>query len=458
MESKIMSGGFAIHETWESSLNESPEVNQTSALIKILLGNEAVTRNEDDWSKTVRDEVHLSAYPIAIWLASSWWRLRWEPFPITSTPSLSWRMTHELAAAGYGYVWPRILFASDGKNINIWSAQSERGSNAPVRYLSTAHCSIDAKIFEESIDDFMNSVLARLRATNVEDTMLNSLWAEVIEERNQVELGSQRRLEAMLGFDPDECPAATLELFENLIPKAGASAINEIAPVCATSDPAGVLRTILEVSESDGIVGRVDASLNLEKMESDSSMQVWQHGRSLAQQARKILGLNGDPLSDLDLTTLLGLQQNILTDIDYGKPRMPLGFAILNTESAKLQFFLRKRNKPGRRFELARFLCDYLIAGSNDIWLPVTDAKTARQKIQRAFAADFLCPIEALKSFIGDDLSSDAIDEAAEHFGVAPLAVETQLVNDKQLSSNLISDYGWWLRNWILSNESELDA
>jgi len=65
---------FSIDCDWVSSLHEEPEVRQTSVGLKITLGAGVLTQNVDDWSKTVSDEVRLSAYPLALWFASNWWR------------------------------------------------------------------------------------------------------------------------------------------------------------------------------------------------------------------------------------------------------------------------------------------------------------------------------------------------------------------------------------------------
>jgi Zn-dependent peptidase ImmA (M78 family) len=81
------------------------------------------------------------------------------------------------------------------------------------------------------------------------------------------------------------------------------------------------------------------------------------------------------------------------------------------------------------------------MADSHDRWLPATDAKTARQKMQRAFAIEFLCPIQSLTAFLDGDFSSDATEEAAEHFGVSHTAVETHLVNNCLLSPEVLRDH-----------------
>src|SRR5208282_5906654 len=86
------------------------------------------------------------------------------------------------------------------------------------------------------------------------------------------------------------------------------------------------------------------------------------------------------------------------------------------------------RNRPARRFEAARFIADYLCA-PQDRWLPITDAATARQKVQRAFAAEFLCPIESLRAYLGNEFLPEAFEDAAEHFGISEMAVISHLAN-----------------------------
>ena len=58
-----------------------------------------------------------------------------------------------------------------------------------------------------------------------------------------------------------------------------------------------------------------------------------------------------------------------------------------------------------------------------------SDLTTARQKRQRSFAAEFLCPIDALVAFLNGNYSESAQEEAAENFQVSEKTVETLLIN-----------------------------
>ena len=90
----------------------------------------------------------------------------------------------------------------------------------------------------------------------------------------------------------------------------------------------------------------------------------------------------------------------------------------------------RRRSSAGRRFELARFMGEYLFLASQEQgWLVSTDLSTFHQKYQRAFAAEFLCPIDSLMSFLSGDFTSYAIQEAAAEFSVSELTVTNLLLS-----------------------------
>jgi hypothetical protein len=348
-------------------------------------------------------------------------------------------MAHELRAAGYGYVWPRMLFASEGDHVQVWAAQSASDARAPVRYLESAYSEVSARAFERTIDEFVYGVLARLDAVAVARTPLHDLWKEIIEERHDPKCAFDRQLEAMLGFDAAESPETLLDALKNLIPKAGASAVQEIAPVCATDWPSKTLDSILIASAANSPRGRF--AIRLDATALDASLPSWERGRELAQQLRSRLSLNGSPVPDAQLSELIGLPPKIAIE-SYGPGASPpLGMAIRGTRAEEAKFVFRRRARLGRRFEIARLICDHAIADKSDTWLPATDGKTSRQRIQRAFAAEFLCPIDPLIDFLAGDFTSDSFDEAAERFGVSPQAVKTQLVNQDIISPEFLTPY-----------------
>jgi hypothetical protein len=89
---------------------------------------------------------------------------------------------------------------------------------------------------------------------------------------------------------------------------------------------------------------------------------------------------------------------------------------------------------------MARLICDHISSDPVDRWLPVTSGKTSRQKAQRAFAAEFLCPIDGVTHFLGHDFSDEAIGDVAAYFSVDPRAIQNQLVNNHIVPRDLFFD------------------
>jgi hypothetical protein len=90
----------------------------------------------------------------------------------------------------------------------------------------------------------------------------------------------------------------------------------------------------------------------------------------------------------------------------------------------------RSRYREGRRFELCRLIAAAAEVTNGERLLPATTAKTSRQKFQRTFGQEFLCPVEALIQTLGTSHpEDDEIEAAAAQFEVSPLLVRTTLVN-----------------------------
>lgn len=427
-----MTPEFSISTAWTSANFGSPEIRETSGLLSIQLGNHIATRAEDDWSKTVQTSVRLSAYPLALWFAESWWRLLWEPALEGEHVTSGWRLGHDMSAAGYGFIWPRLVFESDGENMEVTCFQSTPTVTEPVRYLEGFRASTTSKIFERAVDEFISLVVARLEAVGIRDSELGRLWREIKGERSDPNVAEYRRIEAMLGFEPDEAPEKLLNELTGLMPELGRDAISEVAPACAGDDPEATLHKIIYTANSIGVEGKISELpklISAVKSTAGRSDKPWERGRKLARLARSAWSLGSQPLSDQQFSDLLGMPSTVLGKANGTSGELPLGLGVRGEHQGDFKLVFRRRAHTGRRFEAARFLGDSLIAPMEDKWLPSTDAKTVRQKIQRAFAAEFLCPVDALVDFLDGDYSPEACDEAGEHFAVSPLAVRSHLAN-----------------------------
>jgi hypothetical protein len=342
-------------------------------------------------------------------------------------------MAHEMPAAAGGFLWPSLVFEYDGVAIKVTSQPGAQTSKEPVRYIDDFSVFLSVSDFERSIDLFMETVLDRLESAKITNTELHAIWAEVRQERSDPAESVYRKLEAALGYEPDEAPEDTVARLRRLSSEAGEHAIDELAYACSGADADQRLAGIVEQARSTGIAGNI--RLEPRTSITDASMMPpWKLGRDLADAVRHQVKVGGGPLSDKLLSGLIGAEPTAFEKSSPSEPQLrSIGLTVRSQASDRLTFHFRRQNRTSRRFEAARFIADYLTAPDTDYWLPATNSKSYRQKFQRAFAAQFLCPVGDLLDFLSGDFTDEGFDAAGERYGVSPNMVSTHLINNNIL-------------------------
>lgn len=420
---------LAIDCKWLSTGQGEAQLRETAGQLTIRLGDICLTKNDDTWSKTVRDSVLVSAYPLAMWLAASWWRLSYEPLPKHGvSPVLDWRMSHEMGAANSGFVWPYVVMASDGEVVQIWALPSHASSNQSVRYLTglSTPRTVPLQDFQRAVGGFIEMVVNRLGSVGCVDTDLAGLWNLVLADRANPNADTARRLEAQMGYDPDECPAQVMAEALELETRLGMSALSELTPIFGRRGDGAALGEIAKLEAAVGLPGKPDPNIAC-LAGAPRTAPPWRRAVEAARSLRSTLGSESGPLDDASLYGFFGLKAELVAE--WAPPSgHQVGLAVPG-EQGSIKFVPRKRHPVAKRFEFARFLGDY--ANSEpERWLVSTDLPTWRQKFQRAFAAEFLCPIESLDKYLGSDYSESAVEEAAAHFKVSEKTVESLLANN----------------------------
>jgi hypothetical protein len=421
-----MMDAFEFRVAWLERQFGSPSEREGFGELEIRWGDLVLTELEDLFAATVRPAARVSILHLGIWLASNWWRLRWESLP--AAPDPNWRMAHEIAGAGGGFAWPTLQFAADGQTVNL-SLRDTLQAGQPVRYLRRAEGVISASTFERAVDQLMAQLLGRLSGRRVEAPELAEVWREILLERQDPVLTERRRREALLGLDPDELDAGHLSAIISAGLWMGESALEE---TLAAARAPGIARTI------DYLQGRsvsVDVDLDLSALDDVRSVwgsrhqrfaEPWQRGVAMAALARRQIGIaDTDAIPQDRLSDLIGFD---VMNTRRSEGPMAAGFRVPG-ERNKIRFSGIRRHATGRRFEAARLIADAVDSPDGDVVLPITDASTARQKVQRSFAQEFLCPVEGLRHLLPPLPSETDVEDAAEHFGVSDLTVRSALVN-----------------------------
>ncbi len=420
---------------WEETEGRNfEEVQASMGFFSLLVGEKNLTENKNMLMGDIQESALVSAYPLATWFALSWWRLFFEPLPCQGNfPSTSWRMAHELAAANEGFLWPRVIMASDNENMFVWAAPSNSSDKQFLRYINGLEypAVINLYFFKQKIESFISGVIERLQSKNIQNSHLEELWKEIVAEQNDLEARKYRIREAELGFDPDECDEEIMRKVFSLSKVLGESTFSEIAPIYGREASEGriAMENIATLIRSVGL----QASPDLSKYHPSThvaSLAPWKRAASIARKVRREVDAGNKLLTTDTLCELLGVCTKELDEwVPSGKQKISL--AAPGREDRHMSFYLRKRHPIAKRFELARLLGDYLYYRTEDEpYLACTDLSTSRQKFQRAFAAEFLSPLEGLKEKLESDFSESSRESVAEEYQVSIQTVDAMLVNN----------------------------
>ena len=434
-----MTTRFQIDYSWLSRTHGDEVERVTLADIGIFVGDSCATTLEDVLAKTVRSSARLSAVRLAEWFAVNWWRLRWE----LPSNTLSWKMSHKVGNAGGGYVWPDLSFSSDWETIQVSARPTEGWEGEPIRYLKSFDTRISVVAFEKGVDNFIDGTIARLSSTLGTATELSDLWLQIAHERRDPELSESRKLEACMGYDPDEAADGLIRGLRDVQDRYGREAVREVAAV-SRSQALTHMQTLWENAAGGDSVVQVDDFQNVRQRivaQTNAFDVPWRRARRAAQIARDSWRLRGK-VKTRTLSEIFNISER---DILHGNADVspPLTAGMRRDDNpGTYHIWLNRRHPTARRFAFARLLADHLAIPDNERLLPATDSKTSRQKFQRAFAQEFLCPFDDLKTrFDADTPTEDEIEDAADYFDVSPRLVETALVNNGMLDRDTLDDW-----------------
>lgn len=421
-----MSRPLKILADWECLNEGSAEERSCFAAVGIQANNVCLTEVRDALANRLRQAPLLSAYHLAEWFAWNWWRLRWEPRAAT----MEWRLAHKMSNIGSGYVWPNITIFSDGERTALIARPSKEKPEAPFRYIADAAVFMPSSDYESEIDSFLEQVLGRLESEGIKETNLSKLWAEICAERKDPELSQVRKLEALMGCDPEEVEGS---LVSRLITDANILSMSGIEELVADYShlPAHHLPSATELTEIAKEVGFSASPNNMVHLvrnteQPHSQIPAWKIGADTARTLRKQEKLGDGQISDQLLAQMLAVDP---TSLQFAASSPDVSF-FLEGPSDRSRIVLRPKWHTGRRFELARLLGDRLMSIGKGFF-PATRTYTYRQKAQRSFAAELLSPFGAIMEMLKGDYSDENLNDVAEQFQVSVLTIRTQLVNHK---------------------------
>lgn len=434
-----MPGELTVSLSVETLASGSPEEMATFGLFSVTANDRLLTAGQDTDSGELRHGPFVAGYPVAEWLVWNWWRIRCEMGrPSNLISRRRWDFAHRISTVGEGFVWPNITLFTDGLQCFLESGPSCESGAPLFRYIGASRReTVPAQELETAIDGFVADIFDKLSDHGIHDTNLHRLWNDLETERRDPEIMLFRRLEAQLGYDPDE--ADETELCRHLADakNLGEEALGEIAGDSALRGhrrgrmlSAGEVSDIAQHSGFDADMNDAVAPPDEVDLPRPGNVPAWRVGKSAARNLRHLLDLDGQPIGNVKLSEFAGTTHDAISNTCRKSDAMAF---VLDRQGDHARVVLRSKWEAGRRFELARLLGDRVVGRrmnyTGERLFPATRTNSYRQKMQRAFAAEFLSPFAAVEEILDGDYSEEAQNVAAEHFNVSPMTIRMQLVN-----------------------------
>lgn len=427
---------------WEpGELVRAPEHAATWARIEIWVGADCVTLVEDIASGSSRRSIYCPLYPLAEWVAYSWWHLMADARPAREVGMrlrgaegshqkvLGRLQRHSIRASGDGFLWPNLLIVPEGRQSRLsWQREGMATSGRPVRFLTQGDVLVQRDSVMRELSRLVLEVLNRLAEAGIKDTPLHQEWRAI----NQA---SSEEVEyclaaARLGLDP----YAEAEPYEDVILRASGmlsgGLLDDFLDAVEPDHVEAALSWVEEARsliyrDSGGTRGEIVRTLRRQVREDLAPWTSfpWEMGWTQAKKVRSLL--------EVDSYELFGLEKYVTSkrrDLD-DRGLLAAGDSVDGANPVVV--IGHNRMEPARRFTLARALWHYLWGEDGGLFL-VTTSYTDRQKVERAFAAELLAPAEGIAQILDlspESASTEDIEQVAEHFKVSTFVVEHQLKN-----------------------------
>lgn len=405
---------FRITCGWDSAPEvRTPELSATWAHLRIDVNDVAATLVKDHHAPhSLRESIDVSVYPLAEWLALNWWTLS------TSSHGKNYSGT-SLAGAGDGFPWPALELRSDRGQ--LWMSQSR--ADAPAARVTPISV-IDAVLEHDEVlaemGRFIDATVRRLDDAGITGTLLQDEWSAI--QGADEEEHTFAIVAAAWGLDPYDISDDDAEALLS------ANAVLDDPILLADLARAVSLEDLSSAKEWIARASRVplseesDTSLIEELQLSVSSFggRPWRLGYERAQQFRGALGLSSTDLAPIgELVSVAVADANPPVNVEalVRREGQHLGAVLGPQESVPRIRFLSART-------VARRMTDP--QGTNSL---LTTGSRYTDRMERAFAAEFLAPAAGVDELLNGDFSEASQERVAKQLQVSSRVIEHQIEN-----------------------------
>ena len=412
-------------EWFEDAPNAAPEERATACDLRIWVSERNVCLHVDGIDGAFYDHVPMPAYSLAEGLAHDWWTIfgaRDEEYHL---------IRHRM-----GYATPDVRFRFDGAAFDACSYQRSY-DNPDIRFWAGPTEVMARAAAESALAEFIDSIIAQLHHWDVHRTSVELRWARVQASRSDPEQTEFCEAAGALGLDPyslreDDVDfiAQSAALFD------GEPLIEFLAGVAHRNLRQDILTWIRSVESRPPYLSRLPDLRGVVEQVCRTTPprpgdRSWALGYRRARATRAALNkAPTDRVSSVsELARALGNKSFRRADRIDGLR------ALVSMRGEDVHVYLRDRpSTPEARvsetFAFTRAIGD-AVCFPNTARSVVNELRDAdRQATARAFAAEFLAPIEEILSMRDDGKD---VATVADELNVSTEVVERQLENQDRI-------------------------
>ena len=399
--------------------NASAEERSTLCELTVSVAGRNVSAFLDHATQEAVSALTLPAVHLAEGIADNWWRIFGGRDVKHRT--LHWRT---------GFALPDLWLEFDGSALSVQCDPYE-SKNPPVLFLRGAAEYLSRKTAEDALASLVDAVVEKLAGDGISTSQVQIAWERVqLSRANKAERAFCEAAGA-LGVDPYAIADADADFIERAGNLFEGEAIAEFLAGVRLESKEGQANRRQTLDWVSSVRGQRSEKWRLPELSAVAkevhvrrtrTERPWVWGHRTARSVRLKLNLPAsEAVSIKDVSTLLG-------NSGFAKKHGPAGLAAV---VAKQDDFVhlhvcKRRVGQTEKFAFARGIGDAICFPETPLSAINNLHNAERQAVGRAFAAEFLAPVETV---LGMYRESGDIDEIARHLDVSPMVVNHQVEN-----------------------------
>ena len=413
----------------DGAANRAAEERATLCDLRIYVSDQNACRFIDSVSNKDTEPLVVPAVHLAEGLATDWWRI------------FGGRdCEHRIQRYRTGFALPDLAFRVDGPTFDV-IGRSFHSKNPHLRFPFHGEETMPRAAAESLLSDLIEEVVERLAVEGVGNSEVALCWSRVVESRNDADEQAFCEAAGALGLDPYAISDADARFVEQAGTLFSREPLIEFLAGVRDRERSELLPDrLLQVESRPATQSSLPALGDVaDQMEPvvryDQGDTPWAVGYRAARAFRKVLGVGSDEgfASHTVVASKLG-------SASFEPAKLFSGIrALVSRPDGEVRIHLHDHGYANRERAAARSSNNFAFARAvgdavcfrDTCRSVVNDLHHAeRQATGRAFAAEFLAPVDSIIERSEDGLD---LEEIADQFDVSPFVIKDQIHNRNRI-------------------------